>query len=71
MGQARGGPPALVANGIGPLFGQDGQLVRRGQGLEAEMTRAEGSRAAGGSGGLAAAGLGGSYGRTGIDAGGR
>jgi DivIVA domain-containing protein len=46
-------------------------LDGRGQGLEAEMTRSEGNRAAGGSGGLAAAGLGGSYGRTGIDAGGR
>ncbi|GAA2517223.1 DivIVA domain-containing protein [Pilimelia columellifera] len=45
-------------------------LDGRGQGLEAEMTRAEGGRGVGG-GGLAAAGLSGPYGRTGIDAGGR
>lgn len=44
-------------------------LDGRGQGLEAEMSRSEGNRAAGG--GLAAAGLGGSYGRTGIDGAGR
>jgi len=37
-------------------------LDGRGQGLEAEMTRADASRAVGGSGGLAAAGLAGSYG---------
>ncbi|MDI5942605.1 hypothetical protein QLR68_31710 [Micromonospora sp. DH15] len=37
-------------------------LDGRGQGLEAEMTRAEGGRAVGGSNGLAAAGLAGSYG---------
>lgn len=37
-------------------------LDGRGQGLETEMTRAEGSRSAGGSGGLATAGLTGSYG---------
>ena len=37
-------------------------LDGRGQGLEAEMTRADSSRAVGGSGGLAAAGLAGSYG---------
>jgi DivIVA domain-containing protein len=46
-------------------------LDGRGQGLEAEMTRAEGARAGGGSGGLATAGLAGSYGRTGMDGGGR
>ncbi|HET6534308.1 MAG TPA: DivIVA domain-containing protein [Actinoplanes sp.] len=37
-------------------------LDGRGQGLEAEMSRADGGRAVGGSGGLAAAGLAGSYG---------
>ncbi|MEJ3747725.1 DivIVA domain-containing protein [Actinomycetes bacterium KLBMP 9797] len=37
-------------------------LDGRGQGLEAELTRADGNRAAGGSGGLATAGLAGSYG---------
>jgi DivIVA domain-containing protein len=37
-------------------------LDGRGQGLEAEMSRAEGNRTVGGSGGLAAAGLAGSYG---------
>ncbi|SDZ07801.1 DivIVA domain-containing protein [Micromonospora pattaloongensis] len=37
-------------------------LDGRGQGLEAEMTRAEGNRAVSGSGGLATAGLAGSYG---------
>ena len=37
-------------------------LDGRGQGLEAEMTRADANRAVGGSGGLAAAGLAGSYG---------
>ncbi len=37
-------------------------LDGRGQGLEAEMQRADASRAVGGSGGLAAAGLAGSYG---------
>jgi DivIVA domain-containing protein len=37
-------------------------LDGRGQGLEAEMTRADSGRAVGGSGGLAAAGLAGSYG---------
>ncbi|GAA4599977.1 DivIVA domain-containing protein [Actinoplanes octamycinicus] len=37
-------------------------LDGRGQGLEAEMARADASRAVGGSGGLAAAGLAGSYG---------
>jgi DivIVA domain-containing protein len=37
-------------------------LDGRGQGLEAEMTRADSNRAVGGSGGLAAAGLAGSYG---------
>src|SRR3954447_12319837 len=37
-------------------------LDGRGQGLEAEMSRADAARAAGGSGGLAAAGLAGSYG---------
>jgi len=37
-------------------------LDGRGQGLEAEMSRADASRAVGGSGGLAAAGLAGSYG---------
>ncbi|GAA0803639.1 DivIVA domain-containing protein [Spirilliplanes yamanashiensis] len=37
-------------------------LDGRGQGLEAEMTRADSQRAVGGSGGLAAAGLAGSYG---------
>ncbi|MDT5031713.1 MAG: hypothetical protein QOC94_1884, partial [Actinoplanes sp.] len=37
-------------------------LDGRGQGLEAEMTRADGNRAVGGSGGLAAVGLAGSYG---------
>lgn len=47
-------------------------LDGRGQGLEAEMTRAEGSRAvSGGSPGLAAAGLASSYGRTGIESAGR
>lgn len=48
-------------------------LDGRGQGLEAEMTRAEGTRAvtSGGAPGLAAAGLSSSYGRTGIDAAGR
>jgi DivIVA domain-containing protein len=46
-------------------------LDGRGQGLEAEMTRAEAGRAGAGSGGLATAGLAGSYGRTGIDGGGR
>ncbi|GGJ85681.1 cell division initiation protein [Pilimelia anulata] len=46
-------------------------LDGRGQGLEAEMTRADTSRSVAGSGGLAAAGLSGPYGRTGIDAGGR
>jgi len=43
-------------------------LDGRGQGLEAELTRADGSRPAGGQGNLAAAGLAGSYGgRSGID----
>jgi DivIVA domain-containing protein len=37
-------------------------LDGRGQGLEAEMTRADANRSVGGSGGLAAAGLAGSYG---------
>src|SRR5688572_814682 len=37
-------------------------LDGRGQGLEAEMSRADSSRSVGGSGGLAAAGLAGSYG---------
>ena len=37
-------------------------LDGRGQGLEAEMSRADANRAVGGSGGLAAAGLAGSYG---------
>ncbi|MEV0003842.1 DivIVA domain-containing protein [Micromonospora sp. NPDC050980] len=37
-------------------------LDGRGQGLEVEMNRSEGARAAGGSNGLAAAGLAGSYG---------
>ncbi|WP_433829351.1 DivIVA domain-containing protein [Actinoplanes sp. CA-015351] len=37
-------------------------LDGRGQGLEAELTRADAGRAVGGSGGLAAAGLAGSYG---------
>ncbi|MDP9791977.1 DivIVA domain-containing protein [Catenuloplanes nepalensis] len=37
-------------------------LDGRGQGLEAELTRSEGNRAVGGSGGLAAAGLASSYG---------
>ena len=37
-------------------------LDGRGQGLEAELTRADSQRAVGGSGGLAAAGLAGSYG---------
>ena len=37
-------------------------LDGRGQGLEAEMTRTDANRAVGGSGGLAAAGLAGSYG---------
>ena len=37
-------------------------LDGRGQGLEAEMSRADASRAVGGSGGLATAGLAGSYG---------
>src|SRR4051794_2389159 len=37
-------------------------LDGRGQGLEAEMSRADASRSVGGSGGLAAAGLAGSYG---------
>jgi len=37
-------------------------LDGRGQGLEAEMTRADGNRSVGGTGGLAAAGLAGSYG---------
>ena len=37
-------------------------LDGRGQGLEAEMTRADSQRTVGGSGGLAAAGLAGSYG---------
>jgi DivIVA domain-containing protein len=37
-------------------------LDGRGQGLEAEMTRADGNRTGGGSGGLATAGLAGSYG---------
>jgi DivIVA domain-containing protein len=37
-------------------------LDGRGQGLEAEMTRADSQRAVGGTGGLAAAGLAGSYG---------
>src|SRR5689334_16210415 len=37
-------------------------LDGRGQGLEAEMARADASRSVGGSGGLAAAGLAGSYG---------
>jgi DivIVA domain-containing protein len=37
-------------------------LDGRGQGLEAEMSRADSGRAVGGSGGLAAAGLAGSYG---------
>src|SRR5499427_7174687 len=37
-------------------------LEGRGQGLEAELTRADGSRPAGGQGNLAAAGLAGSYG---------
>jgi hypothetical protein len=37
-------------------------LDGRGQGLEAEMTRADANRTVGGSGGLAAAGLAGSYG---------
>jgi DivIVA domain-containing protein len=44
-------------------------LDGRGQGLEAEMTRSGGDRTAGG--GLATAGIAGSYGRTGIDGGGR
>src|ERR1700754_4550831 len=39
-------------------------LDGRGQGLEAEMTRADSGRAVGGSGGLAAAGLASSYGGT-------
>jgi DivIVA domain-containing protein len=39
-------------------------LDGRGQGLEAEMTRADANRAVGGTGGLAAAGLAGSYGGT-------
>ena len=42
-------------------------LEGRGQGLEAEMTRSDGSRA-GGTGNLAAAGMPGSYGgRSGVD----
>jgi len=47
-------------------------LEGRGQGLEAEMTRADNGRTAGTTGNLAAAGLAGSYGgRTGIEATGR
>jgi DivIVA domain-containing protein len=47
-------------------------LEGRGQGLEAELTRADNGRAPGTTGNLAAAGLGGSYGgRTGIEATGR
>jgi len=48
-------------------------LDGRGQGLEAEMTRSGevGGRSGSGQGGLATAGLAGSYGRTGIDSAGR
>jgi len=46
-------------------------LGARGQGLEDEMNRAEGVRGGSTGGGLAAAGLSGPYGRTGIETGGR
>lgn len=47
-------------------------LEGRSQSLEAEMTRTEGSNRSGGAGGLAAAGLAGSYGgRSGLDGGAR